>query len=115
MIVGGTNYYIESLLWDVLVDPDVEDETLLFDRDDKIRSTLHSSHATTDLELTKDNILDHPIFPGSFETISSAHLHNILKDLDPEASNLYHPHDKRKIIRALQVIQSSSTLYSKQA
>lgn len=117
VIVGGTNYYIESLLWDVLVDPIIDSsnqDLYLFERDEKIRSSKSSSHPTSEIELTKDNIFDHQIFAESFKTISSAHLYNILKEIDPEACSLYHPHDRRKIIRALQVIQSSggSALYS---
>lgn len=117
VIVGGTNYYIESLLWEVLVDPTVDnskEELFLFEQDEKVRSVGYSSHPENVIEVTKDNIFDHTIFPESFKGIPSAHLHDILKELDFEASNLYHPNDKRKIIRALQVIQSSGSksLYS---
>jgi tRNA dimethylallyltransferase len=50
---------------------------------------------------------------SSFREVSSSHLHSILSHLDPEAASVLHPGEKRKIIRALQVMQrNDGTKYS---
>lgn len=108
IIVGGTNYYIEAVLWNVLVEPDSVDTSsaYLFSQDSSKMATLPTSLMDiTDDILTVDNIFEQPIFADSFKYVSSAHLHNILQSIDPVAAQLFHPNNKRRIIRALQVCQ----------
>ncbi|XP_073429046.1 tRNA dimethylallyltransferase [Dendrobates tinctorius] len=85
IVVGGTNYYIESLLWKVLVDtgsPPGE------------KTSAHGDHVSADrkTELEKLDFLE---------------LHARLKNVDPEMAAKLHPHDKRKVARSLQVYEES--------
>ncbi|XP_019731866.1 tRNA dimethylallyltransferase isoform X2 [Hippocampus comes] len=75
IIVGGTNYYIESLLWRVLLDAGD-----LGDGDD----------GDTDRKL-------------ELEKLGGAELHRRLMEVDPEMASMLHPNDKRKIARSLQI------------
>lgn len=95
-------------MWEVLVEPDTIDtsEQFLFSQDAVKIKKLKRSDDVTDEQLNKDNIFDEPIFADSFKNVSSAHLHQILSDVDPGAANMFHPNNKRRIIRALQVCQS---------
>lgn len=69
VVVGGTNYYIESVLWKILVD----DETHTFRKD--------------------------PILPHDDYRLSSEELHHKLESLDPVMAKRLHPSNKRKILR----------------
>lgn len=70
IIVGGTNYYIESLLWKILVD---EPET--------------SRHLEPEISVNNEHEL------------SSIELHKKLQILDPHMADRLHPNNKRKILR----------------
>ncbi|XP_072273620.1 tRNA dimethylallyltransferase isoform X2 [Pyxicephalus adspersus] len=87
IVVGGTNYYIESLLWKVLVD-------------------VGSPSART----TSNNI-DGVNIPtdrkSELEKLDGDELHARLKEVDPEMAAMLHPHDKRKVARSLQVFEES--------
>lgn len=113
VLVGGTNYYIEAVLWDVLIDSGDKnsDESFLFERE-QLAVAKASNHPDTADLLNSGNIFDHPIHAKSFRKIPSNHLHNILDELDHDSAILYHPSDKRKIIRALQVYQQTGLKYS---
>ncbi|XP_071225126.1 tRNA dimethylallyltransferase [Salvelinus alpinus] len=78
IIVGGTNYYIESLLWRVLLDEGQENEG----------------------EGKKGGSLDRK---AELEKLGGAELHRRLTEVDPEMASVLHPHDTRKIARSLQV------------
>ncbi|XP_063810152.1 tRNA dimethylallyltransferase isoform X2 [Pseudophryne corroboree] len=85
IVVGGTNYYIESLLWKVLVNTGSEVKTSVQG---------HQGQITTDKKL-------------ELETLDSHELHARLKNVDPEMAAKLHPHDKRKVARSLQVFEES--------
>ncbi|XP_041822914.1 tRNA dimethylallyltransferase isoform X3 [Melanotaenia boesemani] len=73
IVVGGTNYYIESLLWKVLLDTEQESE----DSGDVGDGAPHRK-----LELEK---------------LGAAVLHERLAKVDPKMAAMLHPNDKRKI------------------
>ncbi|XP_044758814.1 tRNA dimethylallyltransferase [Coccinella septempunctata] len=75
IVVGGTNYYIESLLWNILVD-------------DCGQNLKRKSSE---------------IFSKEYD-LSSRELHNQLKQLDPEMAKRLHPNNRRKILRSLEVL-----------
>lgn len=75
IIVGGTNYYIESLLWRILVANPNEQSNV------------------------KPGIL-----PNDEHLLSSEELHKKLKLLDPNMARRLHPNNKRKILRSLEVL-----------
>ncbi|XP_055911451.1 tRNA dimethylallyltransferase [Eupeodes corollae] len=84
IVVGGTNYYIESLLWNMLV--------------------VNDSHKANEADL-KPTI---KITENLLETkMTSEDLHVLLKKVDPTSANRIHPNNRRKIIRALEVYQKS--------
>ncbi|XP_055390102.1 tRNA dimethylallyltransferase isoform X2 [Condylostylus longicornis] len=76
IIVGGTNYYIESILWDILVNAS---------EDSYIESTVESNE--------------------KWLTTTSEELHEELKKVDPKYAQMIHPNNKRKIVRALDVFK----------
>lgn len=125
IIVGGTNYYIESLLWKSFTlestfklplkrpyeDDDKEyDQTTLFDSEARyLDSTANVSELHTEEDLADDDkFFGKRIYHNSFANIASEKLWSILRRVDPQMAHRYHPHDKRKIIRMLQVIQSNN-------
>ncbi|VEN41559.1 unnamed protein product [Callosobruchus maculatus] len=73
IVVGGTNYYIEALLWKILVDND-------------------------------EFVTTPGILPHNEHELPSEELHQKLKELDPKMANRLHPNNKRKILRALEII-----------
>ncbi|XP_032579285.1 tRNA dimethylallyltransferase [Drosophila sechellia] len=81
IVVGGTNYYIESLLWDILVDSDVKPD----------------EHKTSGEHL-KD---------AELNALSTLELHQHLANIDAGSANRFHPNNRRKIIRAIEVYQST--------
>lgn len=95
IIVGGTNYYIESLLWKILVD---------------------EWEGAADCDVTSPKrikLREERLFEGQDMTnIESNVLHEKLKQIDPEIANRLHPNNKRKIIRALEVYENSGRLFS---
>lgn len=106
IVVGGTNYYIESLLWKVLVQPPVTSgvkrkwtET---DRFDRIYQRLrHSADAnsTENPSSTTDQL----------NQLDSKRLHEFLTEVDPTTASRLHPNNRRKILRALEVYESAGT------
>lgn len=89
IVVGGTNYYIESLLWKVLI----ADEDLREDDHDtgskKMKIQIDRSTAKSNEELLKE-----------------------LMEVDPEMANRMHPNNRRKIIRSLEVFKQHGVKHS---
>ncbi|GAB1288873.1 tRNA dimethylallyltransferase [Apodemus speciosus] len=71
IVVGGTNYYIESLLWKVLV-------------------------TTKSPEMGTGKAVDRKV---ELEKEDGHELHKRLSQVDPEMAAKLHPHDKRKVAR----------------
>ncbi|XP_018615419.2 tRNA dimethylallyltransferase isoform X2 [Scleropages formosus] len=84
IVVGGTNYYIESLLWKVLVDTGNGEQTSIALQD------------KTELE-----------------KLGRAELHRRLTEVDPDMAAMLHPHDVRKIARSLQIHQMTGVPHSR--
>ena len=84
-ICGGTNYYIQSLLWDSLVESNSKEESLL--EKDKFSPVL--VHDDDD-------------------SISTEQLYNRLKEVDPDRADNLHKNNCRKIYRSLQVYYQTS-------
>lgn len=117
IIVGGTNYYIESLLWNVLIGDDDENarQMLAYDYDNYLLRQFYGNENKehfTDDDISKDNILSAPIVMDRFKDVNSDQLHEVLKQIDPKAALRLHPNEKRKIIRCLQVFQKYGKTYT---
>ncbi|XP_061738648.1 tRNA dimethylallyltransferase isoform X1 [Nerophis ophidion] len=83
IIVGGTNYYIESLLWRVLLDAGKE----------------RSGDGGVDRKM-------------QLEKLAGDELHNRLMEVDPKMAAMLHPNDKRKVARSLQVYDETGVPHS---
>ncbi|XP_055466875.1 tRNA dimethylallyltransferase isoform X2 [Psammomys obesus] len=84
IVVGGTNYYIESLLWKVLVNTKPQDVGT-------------GKAVNRKVELEKED---------------GHELHRRLSQVDPEMAAKLHPHDKRKVARSLQVFEETGISHS---
>ncbi|KAG3282849.1 tRNA isopentenyltransferase 1, transcript variant X2 [Ictidomys tridecemlineatus] len=84
IVVGGTNYYIESLLWKVLVN-------------------------TKSQEMGTEKVVDRK---AELEKEDGYVLHKRLSQVDPEMAAKLHPHDKRKVARSLQVFEETGISHS---
>ncbi|XP_063167684.1 tRNA dimethylallyltransferase [Candoia aspera] len=87
IVVGGTNYYIESLLWKVLFDTKGESGG--------------SDPAVAAAERKAE-----------LENLESQELHHRLSLVDPNMAAKLHPHNKRKIIRSLQLFEQTGIPHS---
>ncbi|XP_068189950.1 tRNA dimethylallyltransferase [Antennarius striatus] len=85
IIVGGTNYYIESLLWKVLLDTGQEDQK--------------SGDGSSNCRL-------------ALEELTGTELHKRLTEIDPKMAAMLHPNAKRKLIRSLQIHQETGVPHS---
>ncbi|XP_065070568.1 tRNA dimethylallyltransferase-like, partial [Rhopilema esculentum] len=82
IIVGGTNYYIESLLWNILVTEDSGNQKTL----------------ASDLEDTSPNLSK-----IDFEVLKDQSIYKFLQSIDPVAASKVHPNDSRKVKRKLEI------------
>ncbi|KAH6923249.1 hypothetical protein HPB50_025552 [Hyalomma asiaticum] len=112
IIVGGTNYYIESLLWKILVRPEKEpDDQLTFDSShvllkDVVNSFLESeTNIDSETSAAATTLLSDKANDVCLGDVSTEHLYKCLKIVDPERAVRLHPKDRRKIERSLQVFQ----------
>lgn len=99
VIVGGTHYYIEALLWKVLLDDDPSTDghaDLVVEQDGRRRT----DDASIDETANDDELLKRLIFQQDrVEDLTSPRLHGLLKKVDPAMADTIHPNNRRKIIR----------------
>jgi len=134
IIVGGTNYYIESILWKSITfsptfkppskrgpadqdrpesdcyhdEDEIQHESTLMDSEDKYLESLSESSKHTEEDLDDiDKFFSKKVYHSSFTHIDGEKLWKILESVDPNMAYTYHPNDKRRIIRMLQVIQEN--------
>ncbi|XP_062266600.1 tRNA dimethylallyltransferase isoform X1 [Platichthys flesus] len=88
IVVGGTNYYIESLLWKVLLDSGQENE-----------ESGDGGDGTPNRKL-------------ELEKLGGSELHKRLAEVDPKMAAMLHPNDKRKIARSLQIHKETGIPHS---
>uniref|UniRef100_A0A1A7WDG2 tRNA dimethylallyltransferase n=2 Tax=Iconisemion striatum TaxID=60296 RepID=A0A1A7WDG2_9TELE len=88
VIVGGTNYYIESLLWRVLLDTGQENK---------------------DCAVTGEEAGDRKV---ELEKLEGAELYQRLTKVDPRMAAMLHPNDKRKLARSLQIHEETGIPHS---
>ncbi len=107
VIVGGTNYYIESILWDTLVGAsnaadeglvDTDEMNIVEEKDQFSDSSVPPLQAIDTLE----ELLATPISYRRLEAVPSETLHRLLTEVDPSCAGSLHPHNRRMVIRALQ-------------
>ncbi|XP_037077801.1 tRNA dimethylallyltransferase-like [Pollicipes pollicipes] len=91
VIVGGTNYYIESVLWKVLI-ADGEES-----KDDLISAKSAAAAAAAGESSGR----------GHLESLTTAELYRKLEQCDPVQAGVLHPNERRKILRSLEVVLRS--------
>ncbi|XP_053596974.1 tRNA dimethylallyltransferase isoform X1 [Microplitis demolitor] len=131
IIVGGTNYYIESLLWQVLVeDPDASGNSiqihdgLVFDKYnfkcEQMTETMQkgkiTASTTTEFELNRKieekKLVTSKKMEYDDNEQSNEDLHLKLTEVDPEMARRLHPNNRRKIIRSLEVFETHGAKHS---
>ncbi|CAD7090228.1 unnamed protein product [Hermetia illucens] len=113
IVVGGTNYYIESLLWDILVSPPTSVTSSASSK--MVKDSLKSRSGSSSPEMMqreddRDGDSSTPsdeISDLELETMSPKELHDRLRQVDPISAGRLHPNNKRKILRALEVYQET--------
>ncbi|CAM4672307.1 unnamed protein product [Lepidochelys olivacea] len=101
IVVGGTNYYIESLLWKVLVD--TKEHSQRFDLGGLICAPQEKTSPSP------GRAADRKV---ELEQLDGRELHCRLSHVDPEMAAKLHPHDKRKVARSLQVFEETGIPHS---
>ncbi|XP_046994094.1 tRNA dimethylallyltransferase-like [Schistocerca americana] len=97
VVVGGTHYYIESLLWKVLVTGGSPDEaTKRRHADDAAASDSDGEDAVSEAILKRSRGAGDP---EELRSVSSEELHRRLQLVDPEMAASLHPNNRRRIIR----------------
>ncbi|XP_043518958.1 tRNA dimethylallyltransferase-like isoform X1 [Frieseomelitta varia] len=91
IIVGGTNYYIESILWEILIEKDRQ-------RMDEVDDVSRSKRMKVELDRST--------------TRSNEELYQELTRIDPEMAKTFHPNNRRKIIRSLEVFEQYGIKHS---
>lgn len=79
IIVGGTGLYVQSVLYDY--------------------------------QFTEDRVNDNirQAYYEELERIGPVRMHEKLKEIDPESANVIHPNNTRRVIRAIEIAEHSST------
>ena len=100
IIVGGTGFYIQSLLYDIDFDDDHEDNKQNnFDKSDM--SSFDNSTGYRE-ELTT-----------FYEENGAVKLHERLKEVDPVSADIIHPNNVKRVIRALEFYMENGYAISK--
>ncbi|CAK9814311.1 tRNA dimethylallyltransferase [Anthophora plagiata] len=94
IIVGGTNYYIESILWHILMRENEESDQPQID--------VEGASRLKKMKIELDR----------FGTESNDQLFKELTEVDPEMANRIHPNNRRKIIRSLEVFKQHGVKHS---
>ncbi|OTF76800.1 tRNA dimethylallyltransferase, mitochondrial-like protein, partial [Euroglyphus maynei] len=109
IIVGGTNYYIESILWDTLVGSKqgtISDDEFKIDTNDEEENHLEISD-DNQIVTVNDLLQKQKITYKNVRSISDEKLHQFLMEIDPDSAYTLHVHNRRKVIRCLQVYQQT--------
>jgi len=91
IVVGGTHYYIEALLWNLLI----------LEQSGSDNSTAIFSSNSGDCSGQK--VCDNNEKSEKYEKMSTDELHQELSKVDIESAHRIHPNDRRKVLRALSV------------
>lgn len=141
IVVGGTNYYIESVLWDVLIGEDgstsssssgeeSDSPARAIKKRKKIQSielavstetageevAVHGEEAINSNQTEKmsgNQVLADGACVEGKESSSKTSLYERLREVDPAMADRLHPSDSRKIARSLQVYEQHGKPHSK--
>lgn len=105
-------YWVESLLYEVLIPSFCENDIALKTKLDVHDDFLGENFQWREDELTQEVLFSHPIEPKYLRNVASEELHKYLEKVDPSMAKILHPAVKRKIIRSLQVYQQTGKPHS---
>ena len=111
VICGGTNYYIESLLWKILVDDDlpfIVGGKRLIDKSDDSSNKVVKTETFEGEEISIESV----DWSNDDNVINTRKLFDLLNSVDPERANVLHPKERRKIWRSLQVFSRTGLTHS---
>ena len=102
VVVGGTNYYIQSLMFmDNLVDTKTD------------AATTTTTTTTAKEEASPPTpALPAGVVPPDYDASTPQELHAFLKHIDPEMAEKYHPNDGRRVRRSIEVFFSEGRRHS---
>ncbi|KAG7210599.1 hypothetical protein KM043_012114 [Ampulex compressa] len=104
IIVGGTNYYIESLLWKTLIrDPENADQAEQSSEESDCQARDERQEGSSSKKMKFDELT-----MGKSNEV----LHEKLKEVDPEMARRLHPNNRRRIIRSLEVFELHGVTHS---
>ena len=110
VICGGTNYYIESLLWKILVDQDLPFIVSGKQLSDNDSGDEDSKRLTEEIDNAEDEEEEIPLNLESVDWSdcdsgrpATSRLYSLLRKVDPARAAVLHPRERRKIWRSLQV------------
>lgn len=113
IIVGGTNYYIESVLWKVLVKPPLSSKRKGEDAETSASKRTKDELIDAETALQLNELTEEDLVQKTPE-----YLHDMLVRVDPMSAQRLHPNDTRKVRRALEVYmetgQRMSDVHAKQ-
>ena len=117
VICGGTNYYIESLLWKILIDEDLPyilaGKRLIDENNENIKMTKLDEETEEGVLKENDDIsIDSVDWSNDDGHHSTAGLYSLLKSVDPDRATVLHPRERRKIWRSLQVFSRTGQKHS---
>ena len=115
VICGGTNYYIESLLWKILVDVDmpfIVGGKRLIDNSDDSSSKSVKTESCCDKSESEGISIESVDWTNDDNKIYTRDLFNLLKTVDPDRASVLHPNERRKIWRSLQVFSRTGLTHS---
>ncbi|XP_074595429.1 tRNA dimethylallyltransferase isoform X2 [Brevipalpus obovatus] len=112
IVVGGTMYWIECLLYDVLIRPE-KNETISLQVLEEVREdSLGDEFSLSNEDITKETLFSNIIEPKYLRAVPAENLHKILQEIDPERAQFIHPSEKRKTIRSLQIYQQTGKTHT---
>ncbi|XP_076242789.1 tRNA dimethylallyltransferase [Calliopsis andreniformis] len=103
VVVGGTNYYIESLLWNILIS----------DPQTSVARPDSPSPETSDVE--REDVSPAKKMKVELDrrtTQSNEELFQKLTNVDPDMAKRLHPNNRRKVIRSLEVFEQYGVTHS---
>jgi tRNA dimethylallyltransferase len=111
IVVGGTNYYIESILFDMLIEKSTTSNEKKFQKDNETKKLLDNSEPCNEIEKffidlissTEDsqskNEGNNQLVLIHDSKISTEKMYEQLTLVDPQSAHHLHPNDRRKISR----------------
>ena len=118
IICGGTNYYIESLIWKILIEdenkstkvplsikkPKLDKSEVMFTGDNnEVNGKLHTRECDNTEKILNTN---------TYENMSNIDLHCELRKVDPQRADDLHINERRKVIRSLEVYNKHNRPHS---